>query len=143
MNVSNPKNKGGRPKKDEEISTDEIIEIMIEAAMRGGFFQQIPYEIYREKKIMVSLSYLEKIKDDTFLRAKSVAFAMCTKYWTELMCQAAIPAAVFIFIMKNVGKWTDNREIKIDAAVETSDKTSDAERKARIEKIKAMARDGR
>lgn len=132
----------GQPSKLEEISIDKICEIMIQAAMRGSFFQQLPAEIWMETKVKVSMSWLEKLKDDEFLRTKSVAMAICSKFWTEMMSQAAIPAACWVFIAKNVMKWTDNREVKLEASIEsTIDKVSFEERKARIERIKKMAKE--
>lgn len=136
------KPKLGRPRKSEEISLDTISEIMLEAASRGSFFQQLPYEIYKEKKIKVSISYLEKIKDEEFMRTKSVAFAMCSKYWTEMMAQAAIPSAVWIFIQKNVAGWRDQKEIAVsDADLDKKTDMDAPERKARIELIKKMAKE--
>lgn len=132
----------GRPPKSNELPLEKIIEIMLKSAKRGSFFQQLPYEIWSETGISVSLSYLEKIDDPTFYGPKSVAFAMCSKYWTELMAQAAIPSAAFIFIMKNVAKWTDNKNIVVaDADIEKKSEVSQEERKARIELIKKMARE--
>lgn len=147
MDATNPKKKKrdrpGQPPKLEQISIDKICEIMLTASKRGSFFQQLPAEIWLQTGVKVSMSWLEKIQDDEFLRTKSVAMAICSKYWGEMMAQAAIPSACWIFIAKNVMKWTDNKEIKIEAQVDqTVDKISDAERKARIERIKRMAKLG-
>lgn len=142
MDVTNPKNKGGRPKKDEEISIDEIISIMLESSKSGRFFCNLPGQIYIEKDVMLSLSYLEKIKDDRFLRARSVSAAICSQYWTEMCAQAAIQTSMWKFVMANVVKWSDNTNVVVEAQVETTDKQSNEERIARIERIKKMAREG-
>lgn len=140
MDENKPKHPGGRPKKTEEISIDKICEIMLEAASRGSFFQQLPYEIYKETKVKLSHSWLDKQKDEEFLRTKSIAMAMCTKYWTEMISQAAIPAAMWVFIMKNVGNWRDQKEIAVsDADLDKKTELDSGERKARIELIKKMA----
>lgn len=137
---SSKQSKFGRPKKSEEISLDTIIEIMLESATRGSFFCNLPAEIYLETKVMVSLSYLEKLKDEEFLRARSVASGVCFKYWTEVASQAAIPCNMWVFIAKNVAKWSDNKNVTIDGNLDqtiTEHKESKEERTARFKKMLA------
>lgn len=140
--MSNDKNKGGRPKKDEEISIDEIIDIMIDSSKSGRFFCNLPGQIYMEKNIMVSLSYLEKIKDERFLRARSVSAAICSQYWTEMAAQAAVQTGMWKYIMSNVVKWSENNTVQVsDADLDKKTDMDAPERKARIELIKKMAKE--
>lgn len=104
----------GRPPKSEQITLDEIMPIMIAYAKRGKFFMQLPAAIWDEKKVKVSMTHLESIQDDEFLNAKSIAFGYCVDYWTEKMLFGEIPPSAWIFIMKNVGRWRDSHDVKIE-----------------------------
>lgn len=98
-----------------DLTLEKISEIMLEYSAQGRFFQQLPAFIYQETKVKVSMRWLENIQDEEFVRTKSIAFAQCSAYWTEMMLQSAIPAAVWIFIQKNVVGWRDMKDVRMDA----------------------------
>lgn len=108
--------KMGRPKIEEELSTKEIIEIMLEHATKGGFLFQLPMRIYVKTDVMVSLSYLDKIKDPDFLRAKTISRGFCASYWVDELQKASISPSFVIMVMKNVGDWRDHREVKLESS---------------------------
>lgn len=131
--------KMGRPPKTSEISLEKIIEIMMEAAEQGWFFQQLPAEIYEKTGVKVSMSHLEGIRDEEFLRSKDIAFSKCTKFWTAQMMIATVHQSVWFKVMHHVGKWQDTKHVVLDATVEKTE--NEAQRIERIERVKLMLKE--
>lgn len=131
--------KMGRPTimESTELTIEQVKLIMLDHAVSGGFLATLPAQIWKKTNVMVSLSYIEKIKEDDFLRAKAVAKALCGEYWNSMMLQAAIPSAVWIFIAKNVMEWRDYKDVKIESnqSITTQD-ISVEEAKKELERLK-------
>jgi len=126
----------GRPPKTDEISLEKIQEIALDYSKMGKFWFELPAAIHAETGVKCSHSWLDSIKDEDFLGTKSLCFAYCVSYWSKQIQLGGVPSAVFIFVMKNVAKWNDNKSITLDANVETKDNPDKA--RQNIEAIKAM-----
>lgn len=121
-----------------DLTIDQIKTIMLDHAAKGGFLATLPAQIWRITGVMVSCSYLDKIRDDDFLRTKSVAKGLCGEYWNAMMLQAAIPAAVWKFIATNVMDWREHKDVKIDSInTNVNVETSPEESRKELEKLKA------
>jgi hypothetical protein len=125
----------GRPRKEEEISIEEICEIMLKYGKIGGFYTSLPAFIHKETDILLSRSYLDKLKDPDYLRTKSVAMAYCSDYWTEQAHLQGIPSAMWKFIMQNVSDWRDNKTVILDAKVESIAQEPEQDR---LDRVKTM-----
>lgn len=109
-----PKSKVGRPYTFDALPLDEIIPLLLNHGMRGGFWETFPAEIYKKTGHIMCLFTLQKITDEEFLAAKRLAASFSFEYWTEQMAIATIPPVAWIWISKNVAKWRDDRHISLE-----------------------------
>jgi hypothetical protein len=128
--------KVGRPLKQEEITFEELATLMISHATKGGFIATLPAYVYEKTGICMSMSYIEKIKDEEFLRAKSVAKAVCADYWTKRVEMYGLSPSVWVFVMKNVANWRDMKDVKIESNNTNTEVSADDARKE-LDKLKA------
>lgn len=129
----------GQPKKAEDLPLDQIISIMLRHSVKGGFLCTLPTAIYNETEIVVSNSYINKIKDSEFLQTKELAKSNCFEYWTAYTAVGSVPPMMWKHISKNVMDWVDNKTITIDAKIETTENPEDKQR--HIDEMKMMVRE--
>jgi len=129
---ANKQGKVGRPTKLEELSEKQITLEDIQnlcfkySNQHGYFWHEMCLAIYDEFGVKVSTDWMDKLDDKEFIGTKKACQAACTRYWTLQMQLGGLPsAAPWVFIMKNVAKWTDKRDITHSGTVTSINQEAD------------------
>lgn len=129
--------KMGRPAKIEELSLEELKTLMLHHATKGGFICNLPAEVYLKTGIVMSRSYIYKIKDEDFIHTMDVARSLCSSFWTDEMHKASAPWGAWKYIQANIAGWREHKEVKIEASQNIVTTNTEDEARKELERIKA------